>query len=393
MHWREIRHGDVMNAHCNTTIRRLWRSTWLIGGVLSLAACFGGGSDSSPEVPRATFRSLGVLPGYASSSAHAVSSDGSVVVGTTHTATGSHQAFLWSAQRGMVGLGFMPGGTLSSATAVSADGTVVVGDGNAASSDPPTSLAGFRWTTDAGMRPLDSLPGTAFQLCSSRGVSGDGAVVVGTCLQFNNSAFRWTAGTGTVALGQFGGGSNMQSTATAISLDGTAIVGAGHPVLTGAVMWSAEGSPTILGKLPGDGSATAMAVSRDGSVVVGTSTDNAGNSRAFRWTRQTGMVDLGIAVNGLLQSSASSVSGDGRTIVGSGRMATGDVALIWDVDHGLRTLDAALLADYQTPVPGWILTQATDISDDGQTIVGHGTNAQGQTEAWMVRLQARLQIR
>lgn len=382
-----------MNARCSTTIRRLWKSAWLIGGVLSLAACFGGGSDSAPEVPLATFRSLGVLPGYASSSAHAVSLDGSVVVGSATTAARNHQAFLWSAQRGMVGLGFMPGGTSSNATAVSADGSVVVGDGNAASSDPPTSLAGFRWTTGAGMRPLDSLPGAAPRLCSARGVSGDGAVVVGTCLQFNNAAFRWTAGTGSVALAQFGGGSNMQSTATAISLDGTAIVGAGHPFLTGAVMWSADGSPTILGKLPGDSSATATAVSRDGSVVVGTSTDGAGNSHAFRWTRQTGMVVLGNAIDGLLGSSAASVSGDGRIIVGSGRTAMGDVALIWDADHGLRKLDVALLADYQTPVMGWTLTEATAISDDGHTIVGNGSNALGQTDAWMVRLPARLQTR
>lgn len=363
-----------------------WRSAWLIGGVLSLAACFGGASDSAPGVPLATFRNLGVLPGYASSSARAVSSDGSVVVGTATMAAGNHQAFLWTTQGGMVGLGFMPGGTSSNATAVSADGTVVAGDGDAANSGTPTSHAAFRWTGGAGLQRLDPLPGPAPSLCSARGVSGNGAVVVGTCLQFNNAAFRWTAGTGSVALGQFGGGSNMQSTATAISLDGTAIVGAGHPVLTGAVMWSAEGSPTILGKLPGDGSGTATAVSRDRSVVVGTSTDNAGNSRAFRWTRQTGMVVLGNAIDGLLGSSASSVSGDGSTIVGSGRTAMGDVALIWDADHGLRMLDAALSADYQMLVVGWKLTHATAISDDGHTIVGHGVNAQGHTEAWMVRL-------
>ena len=155
-----------MNARCSTTIRRLWKSAWLIGGVLSLAACFGGGSDGAPVVPNATFRGLGVLPGYASSSAHAVSSDGSVVVGTATAAAGNHQAFLWSAQTGMAGLGFMPGGTLSNATAVSADGTVVVGDGNAASSDPPTSHAAFRWTASAGLQRLDSLPGPAPSLCS-----------------------------------------------------------------------------------------------------------------------------------------------------------------------------------------------------------------------------------
>jgi len=151
-------------------------------------------------------------------------------------------------------------------------------------------------------------------------------------------------------------------------------------------MWLADGSTAVLGKLPGDASATATAVSRDGSVVVGSSTDSAGNARAFRWTLQTGMVDLGHSIEGLLGSAASSVSGDGRIIVGSGRLTTGEAALIWDEVHGLRTLEAALMLDYQTPIVGWKLNAATAISDDGHTIAGYGSNAQGQTEAWTVRL-------
>jgi len=86
-------------------------------------------------------------------------------------------------------------------------------------------------------------------------------------------------------------------------------VDAGHPVLKGAVMWAANGSATILGKLPGDAAGVATAVSRDGSVIVGTSSNNAGIPRAFRWTLQTGMVDLANGINGLLGTFAASVSG------------------------------------------------------------------------------------
>lgn len=377
---------NTMNACCSTGIRSLGTFAGLIGGTLLLAACHGGGGDGAPAVQRATFRNLGFLPGYASSAARAVSSDGTVVAGTATTAANNRQAFRWNARQGMVGLGFMPGGSTSTATAVSADGAVIVGDGDGTNGEPATSHPAFRWTVEAGLQRLDPLPGTVFILCSAGGVSGDGTVVVGTCLQVNNAAFRWTAGTGSVELTRFGGGSNQQSTAVAISRDGAVIVGAGHPALTGAVLWAADGSPTLLGKLPGDGSATATAVSRDGSVVVGSSTDGAGNSRAFRWTRQTGMLDLGNTVDGLLASSASSVSGDGRIIVGSGRTSAGDVALIWDEDHGWRLLDAVLSGDYQTPVTGWKLTGAAAISDDGHTIAGNGTNPQGQTEAWIVTL-------
>ncbi|MCK7496939.1 MAG: hypothetical protein MZW92_43155 [Comamonadaceae bacterium] len=115
-------------------------------------------------------------------------------------------------------------------------------------------------------------------LCSAGGVSGDGATVVGTCLRVNNTAYRWTAATGAMALTRFGGGSNQQSSAAAISLDAALVVGAGHPVLTGAVTWAADGSSTVLGLLPGDAEATATAVSRDGSTVVGASKSATGGS-------------------------------------------------------------------------------------------------------------------
>jgi len=99
-----------------------------------------------------------------------------------------------------------------------------------------------------------------------------------------------------------------------------------------------------------------------------------------------GMVDLSDGMNGLLGSFATSVSGSGSIIVGYGPTATGDVALIWDADHGMRALEAALAADYQTQIAGWKLLRATAISNDGHTIAGYGTNPQGQTEAWVVKL-------
>jgi probable HAF family extracellular repeat protein len=373
-----------MNAPYSTKLRSLCKLAWLSSGALSLAACLGGGSDNAPQVERATFRNLGFLAGYASSQAIAVSSDGTVVVGTAITTAGHRQAFRWNAQQGVVGLGFIPGGTSSMATAVSANGAVIVGGGDATNGDPPTPSAVFRWTADVGTQRVDSLPDSS--LCYAGGVSGDGTAVVGTCLQFNNTAFRWTASTGSIALSRFGGGSNQQSTAIAISLDGGVIVGAGHPSLTGAVMWTTDGSPTLLGKLPGDAEGTATAVSSDGSVVVGSSRDSAGNYRAFRWTQQTGMVALANNVDGLLGSFATSVSGNGRIVVGWGPTITGDVALVWDMDHGLRRLDAALFDDYQTQIMGWKLTRATAISDDAHTIAGYGTNPEGQTEAWIVKL-------
>jgi probable HAF family extracellular repeat protein len=79
---------------------------------------------------------LGVLPGHSYSAALGVSADGPVVAGTAYVDPISHQAFLWTEAGGMVGLGDLPGGTFTSeALAASADGSVVVGSSSSASGD------------------------------------------------------------------------------------------------------------------------------------------------------------------------------------------------------------------------------------------------------------------
>ena len=73
-----------------------------------------------------------------------------------------------------------------------------------------------------------------------------------------------------------------------------------------------------LGDLPGGAhSSTALAVSADGSVVVGWSSSDFAQGRgvAFRWTEASGMDHLG-NLGGDFTSSASATSGDGSLVVG-----------------------------------------------------------------------------
>ncbi len=212
------------------------------------------------------------LPGGRDSSATGVSADGSVIVGTSSSASGE-QAFRWTAGSGMVGLGHLPGDTNSVANGVSADGLVIVGSSSSASGSQA-----FRWTAGSGMIGLGHLSGTTNN--SAAGVSVDGSVIVGTSgildgngIDDTRKAFRWTAGTGMVGLGY----------------------------------------------LPGDTVSSATAVSGDGSIVVG----NSGYSEAFRWTAGSGMQNLRdvLVTNGLnLDPStvltADGISADGNTIVG-----------------------------------------------------------------------------
>ena len=60
-------------------------------------------------------------------------------------------------------------------------------------------------------------------------------------------------------------------------------------------------------------------------------------------------------------------------------------AFIWDAQHGLRRVKDLLTAD-GINLTGWNLTGAVGISDDGQTILGYGTNPTGATVPWIATL-------
>ena len=84
------------------------------------------------------------------------------------------------------------------------------------------------------------------------------------------------------------------------------------------VGWSQQPSITWLGTLGGPYS-FGHAVSADGKVVVGyahTTRDNGRQFRAFRWTAETGMVDLGNFSSVFNNSWAWGVSADGSVVVG-----------------------------------------------------------------------------
>jgi probable HAF family extracellular repeat protein len=98
------------------------------------------------------------------------------------------QAFLWTQARGMVGLGFLPGSTYSFPNAVSSDGSVVVGTSSSAGGYP-----GFRWTQSTGMVSIGNLPGR--QTTHPFGVSTDGRFIVGSSFSdpAHGNAFIWDA--------------------------------------------------------------------------------------------------------------------------------------------------------------------------------------------------------
>jgi hypothetical protein len=79
--------------------------------------------------------------------------------------------------------------------------------------------------------------------------------------------------------------------------------------------------------------------------------------------------------------TAMAVSADGSVVVGYGFGA-----FIWIEDHGIRDLEEFLETEHGLDLTGWAYTEAHDLSADGRVIVGFGRNPAGDTEAWMVVL-------
>ena len=137
--------------------------------------------------PGAPLDVLGPLAGYNSSSASAISGDGSIVAGNSIRNTSCNewasQACLWTGGEHPIGLGALAPQTNSSALAISAEGSTVVGY-----SGPHA----FRWDASTGMMDLGEPPGFTSDNRVAWDVSANGSVIVGYCQAQNaNAAFIW----------------------------------------------------------------------------------------------------------------------------------------------------------------------------------------------------------
>lgn len=336
----------------------------------------------------------------------ALSGDGKVVV--------SHyggQILLWSSTGGITRVGKSQDNWMGHVRAVSYDGSVVVGTVTIRLPDLPLDVAtktkvhytqfrdeAFRWTAAGGLQTLGYLA-DGHHYSSADAVSSDGSVVVGDSYGIPGDsiggAYRWTQATGMIRLGTLSGTDN-DGQAKSVSGDGTVVVGV---VLSAsgdqAFRWTAATGMVGLGKLPVKKSRTgASAISKDGMVIVGFSQDE-----AFRWTATSGMVGLG-KLRGCVHTNALALSGDGSVIVGVatlplpwfsflsvGAPKPDSIPFVWDNVNGMRDLKSVLTKDYNLDLTGWKLTSATGISADGMTIVGHGSSKDnGGSASWIAHL-------
>jgi uncharacterized membrane protein len=324
-----------------------------LGRVFLLVAFVG---TSAADAAHPFFMGLGDLPGGSyHSEARDVSADGTIVVGTGN---GSNSVFMWTLESGMIQI------AAGNDPRISGDGTTVVGRGGA-----------FRWTRDSGAQPLP--------LSDAWAVNYDGSVIVGRNVTGNGSIpLRWTSARGAEQI--FG---IERTYATAISGDGNVIAGndGSVPSFPGrAFIWTEQNGVEHLAGL--GLFSRPDSISADGSTAVGYFDDS--SPTAFRWTRDGGFMPLSLLPNGARPRMAWDVSADGSVVVGSAVSGADFIAFIWDKVNGSRNVQDVLTADLglSESLQGWTLTRSRGVSADGRTVVGVGTNPDGNTEAWIAHL-------
>jgi len=366
----------------------------LVGLVVAPSAAGGGASAVIHGSQGARFEGLGFGGGHFWwTTPHAVDDSGQTVVGIGgRSEDGYLEAWRWTRGRGTEGLGDLPGwdggsdaAFESSANAISGNGRVIVGEGQSDYGDEA-----WLWTRAWGLVPLGFIGG-AYPPSWAMGVSRHGWVVVGSSdSPAGFQAFYWTPWTGMIGLGTLGG-TIFESHAYGVSAYGNVVVGQSHgPNGWEAFRWTPRTGMVGLGQLNGSTTTAARAVSADGQTIIGTARFSSPiRYEAFRWTAAGGMEGLGDLPGGNTISQADGVSGDGSIVVGasedSNPYGMGD-AFIWDRTHGMRHLQTVLQEEYGLEVSPWVLRRAYAITPDGRTIVGDGTNPEGENETWRVYL-------
>lgn len=305
------------------------------------------------------FLGLGFVSGHVESEAYGVSADGSTVVGASYGSVGGRPvAFRWRSDD-MVNLGFLPGGSESMARATNGNGDVVVGDAE----DSSGELVAFRWNGSMSALPLADY-GT---YSTGQDVNDDGTVVVGWGdRDGSHRALVWTNGVvatyGSIDPWYF----------NAVSPDGDVFAG---KMVSSPLVY--EAAATQFGSLTGYSGGELLSLTAGGTTRGVGYLSAATNDRAVRWSGGGDASDLG-TLSG--SSRALGVSAEGTVVVGT----SSNQAFVWDSGNGMRRL-SDVLDSGGINLSGWSLASATDVSSDGRTIVGYGTH-NGATEAFVAKL-------
>jgi len=143
---------------------------------------------------------------------------------------------------------------------------------------------------------------------------------------------------------------------------------AGFAVAAGCVGAQADSLNPI--PLPGGGfSGSASAVSADGSTVVGSYIDGGNNVAGFYWPGTGAAIDLGSLGARYRGTNATAVSADGSVVVGT----SSSQAFRWSAGGGMVAIPF---------LSGGLYSYGFGVSGDGGTVVGQSWNSAGRGEAF-----------
>ncbi|MBW2540564.1 MAG: PEP-CTERM sorting domain-containing protein [Deltaproteobacteria bacterium] len=364
----------------------------------------------------ASFTSLGVVDGLVINGS---SADGAYIVGQYIDALGNPIAMRWdiTAGAGLEDLGELATGSVwSDALAASGDGSVVVGASLIENPNKPNTdlMEAFIWEAGAmtGLGFLEVSNGNDLSVATA--ISADGTLVAGHSNVSNpggggegkkvSEAFIWEAGVMTGLGFLAADGIDYHSEALAVSGDGSVVVGLASNTdpsdptqsVDEAFLW-AGGVMTGLGFLQVDTKdvrSEATGVSYDGSTVIGTSNvdhpdvPDTSVQQAFVWADGV-MTGLGFLADspGPYHSIATAVSADGSVVVGESKLITGPEAFVWTSESNeMRSLREVLEADLGVDLTGWTIDNPPVISSDGNTMIALATNPDGEVEAFVTYL-------
>jgi hypothetical protein len=272
--------------------------------------------------------------------------------------------FLWDPAAGMqvfeVSTGLYFSDLLTAPVDIARDRTVVGG----ITSTKTLETRPFRWTPAAGFGFLE-LP--AGWQGGAVDVSDDGLLIGGSvqpALFAASQAARWNQGVLAVL-----GPAGQHSFVSDGSDDGSVLVGeiGASAEAAQATRWI-DGVEVGLAPVPGAASSHALFVSGDGQTAIGRAVAG-GQERLVRWTPD-GSVATFAPPAGLLIETLNAINADGSAVVGAlsddHAWLTGDwVPFVWRAADGFHLIDALGMPD------AYDRSEAIDVSDDGQRVVGN----------------------
>jgi uncharacterized membrane protein len=327
---------------------------------------------AAPAAAQLSFQPLGFAPGRPSSRAQAISADGGTIVGDEEASLSS-RAWYWRPATGMT----LIGGTR--ARSVSPDGDVIVG------LQGGTGGTSFRYRVSTNTNFV--LPFLGGYGLEAFGASADGTTIVGKVWAVHSDFPQiWREGQGFSGLPYAPNTDSGYAYAT--TPDGSVVVGDMYAFVNSsgtAFRWTSAGTVALGTLTGGQGRSGALAVSPDGSVIVGYSSSATFRS-PFRWVQGQGMQELGMPA-GATDGRALALNPDGSVVAGFYWANNADHAFIWDQAHGTRDLQLVLEQQGSSgELLQWSLQRATGVSADGRSIAGYGIDPQGRTQAFLARI-------